>query len=165
MQINFKANYIDSVPLKHNKQGAFIEINPNSDKDLLAVKKVAEAWSTKFTEGIFYGLYGCHNTSDNKTKFFAITGQVDNLEELNPSAILAIMETHHISNRQIKINLLQVNPLNKKEGIGTSMINCLKGVTSCKEILTHPVEDAMNFYYKLGFRPRNGLLNWILKVK
>ena len=163
MHVNFKANFIDDVPLKYYGQGSFVEIQPRNLYDLLAVREVADSWNTNLTNGILEDVEKCFHKNDAHTRFYAVTRQTKDFEQIKPAGILAMMETQNLSPTQTKINLLQVNPLNKREGIGRSIINCFKDFTLCKEILVHPLEDAMTFYTKMGFKPKNGLLNWILK--
>ena len=129
MQVNFKANYICEVPLKYVKRkGCFVELNPRDINDLLSLRKVSEGWDTNLTNGIFDDALENHAAYDSKTKFFAVTRQRNNLEFLNPDLILGLAETINMSKEKIKLHILQVNPLNKREGIGSSIIKHLQNI-------------------------------------
>lgn len=167
--ISFNAQRIsDANILRYNKENgsyedssvSFVELNPNDKNDRNAVNEAVTFWK--------YDLYGStiahamKRTSDSSEKepsdkYYVITSQKDNFENLNPDEIEAL--THvFVSNKRVVVRHLQVNPdfvyaWDKPEckHVGKSMIDCLKELYSDRAITLIATKTATKFYEKQGF--------------
>ncbi len=163
--ITFQANYLNSATIQRinnykpcSKKIAFIELNPNSVSDVLALHKTAIKWDKNGGEGFAYDICRAINKGI-KDRFFALTTQQDNFDRLNSNQILAEAQVKTENEGEEFIEYLQVDPDNTNlaaepqfSHIGSTMLHCLKTLFNGKKIGLDSVKSAILFYLKNGFK-------------
>lgn len=177
--VSFGARYVKSATiLKKNKKldkfnVALVELNPTDIKDIACISKLCFEWGgiktlTKAIMNNMNNIYFEESTRDSD-RFFVITQQKSNYENLNTEDILSVAETSCIDDKIVCIDLLETNfkeshsALNANfKHIGTSMVNNIKTLFSGKDILIETPEKNEPFYTKLGFEKIKGGINRML---
>lgn len=169
--ISFKSNYIDSAKVKRinasgvtDKQVSFVEINPSDYNDQLSINKTAIRWDNKGGIGFAYDICNSLNRfnepdfKNHEDRFFALTTQKEQFENLNPKQILALTQVIKFDDDTQYVAYLQVDPKNSNKnrkaelrGCGRAMLDSLKKLFSTKNIQLDSVKNAINFYIKNGF--------------
>ncbi len=162
--LTFQANYLNSASIQRinaykpcTKKVAFVEINPHSTSDILAIHKTAINWDKNGGEGLAYDI--CHSVNKKtKDRFFAITTQKTGFEQLDYRQILSLAQVKTKNKNEEFIEYLQVDPENKKKAenpnfshIGTAMLDSIKQLFYKKHIELDSLKTAIPFYLRNGF--------------
>jgi len=178
--ISFTANYIkpaiiQKINTKNNKaetlEVSCVELNPKDNRDLKAVREVVYDWETTdgydgailsymrnyASEGKYWEVSSCSKEYLDKMKFYAITSQKENFENLDSDDILALGQIKVDDN--IELKYLQVKPESftsylKKEKfkyIGTQMLKLILSLFPNKDITLCSSPYVYDFYLKNGF--------------
>lgn len=162
--LTFQANYLNSTTVQRinvykpcAKKISFVEINPHSSSDVLAIHKTAINWDKKGGEGFAYDICKAINKGV-KDRFFALTTQRDAFENLDSKQILSLAQVKTENEGEEFIEYLQVDPDNANSAedpqfmhIGTAMLNSLKQLFFNKNIELDSVKSAITFYLRNGF--------------
>ncbi len=168
--ISFKGKFISSIAIQKYKsisapvKVSVAEVNPIDNNDVKTLKNVHSLWNGNFSKNIYNDAANINlaNIQNADEKFYVLTRQKSNFENLNPEDILA--ESKIIINnpdtRSIYLDYLQVEPDNMYEAenriykrVGSSMLDFLKLYYPNKDIHLHSVFSSIEFYVKNGFRP------------
>lgn len=173
--ISFKAKYIRPVTVKQiglnnyvkNKDMAFVELDCFSKKDCLAATATSSLWESgdSYASNIAEHISDCNWIEyTNGKRFFAITQQKENFENLNPEEILALAEVIDMdpNGNSIKLSYLQVDPDNNHyapvrsfKKIGSGFIDSLKKIFEGKKINLIAANHSGKFYESNGFKAQN----------
>ena len=162
--LTFQANYLNSASIQRiniykpcAEKVSFIEINPHSTSDVLAVNKTAINWDKNDGEGFAYDICRAINKGI-KDRFFALTTQKDDFERLDSEQILSLAQVKTENEGEEFIEYLQVDPENTNSAenpqfmyIGTAMLDSLKQLFFNKNIELDSVKSAITFYLRNGF--------------
>ena len=171
MNINFKANYINTGTVKKIDRSfnylahdaSFVSLNPKNKKDVLALESINGDWDCSFLRSICNNLY----RYSKRTRLYALTTQEKNFEDLNPKQILGIAVGEHNKDQGFYLDFLQTNPKHIKgsspypdyKNIGTAILNCIKQFYGIKYIKADSVPTAFNFYIKNEFNRTSDFLD------
>ena len=172
MEISFKAKYVDTTTIKQlssktqkyvSKKATFVQMSPESAKDIEALKDINKSWDAGFIKSIFNNI---HRYSP-KTGLYALTTQSENLEELIPEKVLGIALGEIKDKKTFYLDYLQVNPRyintetydKKYSHIGSAILRCIKNFSNINTIKCVSIPYAFKFYIKNGFMPDNNLLD------
>ena len=167
-KINFKGSFISTVniskirPLSAPVKVSAVELNPLDNRDLKVLQKVHSLWSANFSGVIYKDAEKINLTEipDDTQKFFVLTRQKNNFENLCAEDVLAEIKVIPEGSKSIFLDYLQVQPDNMFDsdnrifkGIGTAALNFLKKLYNGKEINLHSLYSSRYFYEQNGFRP------------
>lgn len=172
MEISFKAKYVDTATIKQlssktkkyvSKKASFVQMSPESVKDIEALKDINKSWDAGFIKSIFNNIY----RYSPKTGLYALTTQSKNLEELIPEKVLGIALGGMEGKKTFYLDYLQVNPRyintgtydKKYSHIGSAILRCIKKFPNISNIKCVTVPFAFEFYIKNGFMPDNNLFD------
>jgi hypothetical protein len=148
---NFQAKFVKySTVKKYSKavqnyvpeQVSFVKLEPENKNDILSIHESVDDWvGDIYGEKIASMLSLLSKLKTNsKTPIYAMTGQKDKIETLNPSKILGLVAIQEKNNKSASIEFLQVNPTyahkntNKKareyKNIGDAILDSLKSIYS-----------------------------------
>lgn len=169
--ISFKANYINNakvMKLTANNEykkipAVVVELNIKSKEDLKTLKKVASRWALGdiYARDVYERFKA--NTQESQEipqeRFFALTTQLKDHNELKPHKILGVAELYKPSEEKTEIEFLQAdpkyqNPFVPREiiGIGYALIEELLNVIKDKEVVLFTTPKAKSLYEKFGFK-------------
>lgn len=168
--ITFTGNFISHINIKRVKpinitqKISVIEADPLNFHDLEALREVNDLWQGNFSNNIYKDANAINNIAikDEKIKFFILTHQKNNFNNLNAEDIIAEGKIilKHPKENSIYLDYLQVQPDNMFEsenriykGIGTAFLDFIKDLYKGKEISLHSLYSTLDFYMKNGFRP------------
>ena len=178
MEINFRANLINNTSVMKRgvlsnrylpSEASFVKLDLRSTEDIKTLKKLRKLWSKSFLSQIYHDA----TMHPNKFNIYALTTQMDKFEKLNPKNILGLAEATEDYN-SATIEYLQTHPKYAYEesntnrafvGIGTSLLNTLKGIERFKDIKLISIFSAIDFYAKNGFDVTNDLQETLLVWK
>jgi len=183
--ISFGAKYINSTTVQKidTRTGAespckvsCVELNPRDDKDLKAVREAVYDWESpdEYDAQILSYMENCANPNEEnasylkKMKFYAITSQKKNFNNLESGDILALSQI--IEGDNVELKYLQVKPLGlssflkhqKIKYLGSKMIDLISFLFPDKDITLCSNPRAYNFYLKNGFE-KNGRGSFFIK--
>ena len=166
--INFKANYINTVPIKtlnttnnvyYSKAANFVEFDIKNSNDIAVINDVACLWrDNSFADNIAYDVNNANKGYFKKEPFriFALTSQKEGFDNLDSSEVLALAEVEKISDNNIFLEYLQVDPaIVYATGIplikrcGSAVLDSLKQLFNDKSIFLNSRTEK--FYTKNGF--------------
>lgn len=177
--ISFKANYINSASINRIStntpvKASIVELNPRCAGDVSCIQDVATDWDNgmTFANNIKNHFLECNWLRFNNGKrFFALTMQRNNFENLKPYNVLGIVQITEGTSDQIKINYLQVDPSNNYfapnrtfSKIGKVMLDSVVGLFN-KNVVLNSVASAKKFYKKYGFEQVKRSSEFILRSK
>ena len=181
-KINFRAEHLTSPFIeKYNVkkkeytpvQVAFVQIEPGSKEDVVAVSRAVHKWKDDdFGIDILKRLrkirFGALN--EHSHKIYALTSQQNDFHHLEPENILGLAEFIRKPNGKRKLQFLQVKPEFKSSScclgyqhIGQTIIENLQQMKDTYDILTKSFYKSTGFYEKMGFDlidPKNLLYRW-----
>ena len=180
--ITFKANYIDSATV-HKKtflnsyedfQVSFVELDPYNQKDVLCLNETNINWrngntfASDMTRKINELANGKRNIEENR--FFALTTQTDNFENLSFKKILGLTSVYKQHDNSAYIRTIQVAPdfqycIKNRDfkHIGSELVNKLLRVISEKTIYLDTTEAGKKLYLTKGFKDFDCFGRMILK--
>ena len=168
--ITFGANYIKDASIKKkNWKGFFepysvkmLEFNPKSKDDIKAVNDVVWPWggfrsfSYEIAENMSDILEGLNRSSSYK--FYALTQQKKDFEQLNPKDILSLVQIIDNGKDRIKISFLETNPkyayASKNsifKHIGSAMLNAIESMFENRDFYINATDESIPFYEKCGY--------------
>ncbi len=169
--VSFSGNYISPVHvLKKNCCNMFmphkvsiVELDTLNKRDIFALKDIGRTWDEPYLDIICDDARMLFETSERSLfhRFFVLTTQRDNFNNLQPDGILAATEiTAFPTSKKINIDFLQVDPENNYlaryrnyKNIGSALIAGIKNIFKGKEITVQSVPSALPFYFKNKFHP------------
>lgn len=167
--ISFSGNYISPVHvLKKNCCNIFlphkvsiVELDTLNKKDMFALKNIGKTWNEPYSDFICDDARMFFEKSERSLfhRFFVLTNQKDNFNNLQPDEILATTEiTAFPTSKKINIDFLQVDPENNYlaryrnyKNIGSALIEGIKNIFKGKEITVQSLPSALPFYLKNKF--------------
>ena len=169
-EISFKGNFISHLniqkiyPIKMPFKVSVVELNPLDNRDLRALRDVDDLWEASFSGNIYKEAASIHNIgeADEAQKFYVLTRQMKNFENIFPDDILAEAKIAEDSfnGRSVNLDYLQVHPehlydseVREFKGLGRGFLDFFKQLYKGKEIDLHSVFSARDFYFKNGFHP------------
>ncbi len=191
--ITFQGSYLHPVFVKKrcsltqfkDCQVAFVELNPSSSTDLRMLNSISSDWQDG-TPGGTYATEICEsfnnaylhtleaydnlyfpNIKNFNDRFFAITSQKQDFDNLNPENTLAVVKITKKSPKLVGLEFLQVNPNHNYNAeypnykrVGAAIIDSLKSLFKGNRIEVSSDYNAISFYEKQGFlHPENGKPN------
>lgn len=177
--ISFKAHYINSISINRISTNtpvttSFVELNPKCVGDISCVQDISSSWELggTFAKDIEDLFLDCNWIGFNNGKrFFALTMQRSNFENLEPYEVLGLAQITDGNADQIKINFLQTDPSNKYlarnrefSGIGKAILDSIRGLFNTNIVL-RSVNTAKKFYQKYGFERIKRSSEFILRNK
>ncbi len=155
---------------------SFVEIEPQNKDDVSALENAIKYWvNDKFGINALYAVRAARDGSQYYCyhKVYALTAQRDNFEKLNPDEILGVVHVGLVGDNKLFVEHLQTNPnylyKTKPEyvGIGTAMINSLKGLCNMMTLFSSKEKSVKDFYIKNGFcenPPHSNAYTWIKDI-
>ena len=180
--ISFKAQFIKPVYIKRvidkdNSKclASFIELNQANINDVKTIELLNKEWGdkAKYLKNIYSSI--CNNFKTKiespDSKIYALTTQISDLENLNPSSIQGVVEVIPTPSKDLFISFIQANPENMHKSkdrvyskIGTEIIETLKKLFPRKKLTTISGNNSQSFYEKNNFIENHcGLLEYIQK--
>lgn len=173
--INFTANFIKNTQIKQcrtcdtfiDKEAAIVELDINDKNDIKSLYETASDWDSKgftYTFEIFCDATKGYEYDDvKKEHYIALTTQKDNFENLEPDKIIGLSLFSETKKPENEINWLQVDPESNTErkyereykGGGRAIVNYIQETYTDKPIYVQSAKDAINFYRKCGFYPKD----------
>lgn len=183
--ISFKAQCLTDTKIKKKNllniwlpsKVALIEINPKNINDFNSLKETVYCWNINaidykgdfsiahdiLREAILDKEFGTY-------KFYALTKQKTKFDSLNYEDMLGLAQIRPVNKNSFEIMQLLTKPsyssLNLKrkvKHIGNAIISSISKIFPDKNILANPLEQAVGFYYKLGFKKE--LAGKVLRLK
>ena len=170
-KISFKANYVNNVKIKkltaNNEYkkipAVVVELNVKSKEDLKALEKVASRWAFGdiYARDVYerFKANAQEKPETPKERFFALTTQLKDYNELKPHKILGVAELYNFSEDKTEIEFLQAdpkyqNPFKPREiiGVGYALVEELLDVIKDKVIVLFTTPKAKSLYEKFGFK-------------
>ncbi len=167
MTVNFRAKFVQRTNLPDSREVSFVEINPKSSADVEAMKKLSNEWyDANYAKNIYEDVVNLSSKRPRiASRVFALTSQKENFKNIESRQILGIAEMTAVNNRTTPyLEYLQVDPLMKKSGVGTSILNVLKKMHDSIEL--NSAVSSVGFYKKNGFElvnPARLLCKWVKK--
>ncbi|MBR2386516.1 hypothetical protein IKA92_04385 [bacterium] len=175
MKLSFGASYIKSVDVI-KKQGktfspekaSFVELDVKDPKDAKALDGIISDWGDEsymqFAWDIVEG-----KPSDDLVKhhIYAVTSQKDSFENLDKNKILGAVvfdegkKVNEIEALQVQPDNLGTSANNGYKKVGTSIVGTLQGMFATKPMEVTSAHDAIGFYQKCGFEPKNQNLRYV----
>lgn len=141
---------------------SFVTVDSRNISDLNALKEVYNAWGRDvLTEGILNAAVAksCGDRYFLRNKIFALTSQMEDFENLNPSKILGVADIRVLGSKgNIFLELLKVNPFLKGEQnpdikkIGTAILDSLKEKFSRILLVSLDKPEVKDFYRRNAFK-------------
>ena len=163
MEVNFKANFINTATVKKyakntnqyiNKKATFLELDLTSSKDIEILKKLSFSWNAAFLKSV---LKNVEKKLPN-WKVYTLTIQNNDFNNIDSEKILGIAQTSKQDSQSINLEYLQVRPeythLNsqrKFKQVGSSIIDCLKKIECVTRINVVSILEEVDFYILNGF--------------
>lgn len=165
--INFKAKYLSNPAIKVRqpngryrvKNAALVKIS-NTKNDANSLKNLSDLWDygPNFIQSMLIDYY--YRTDYEDKAVYVLTEQNKDFRKLNPKNILGFVEiTKEEKLNHYKINYLQARPDSVKskkkrpfKGIGNALMEYIINHYKDKKIYLNSVDEAINFYKKLGFK-------------
>lgn len=168
--ISFGAKFINIAQIKKlspqtksytPQDVSVIEIDPDNIQDIFALSDAARNWIyEKYASNISYTA-NClfQNIMDRRSnKVFAITEQLNNLDNLNDEKLLGMANIKKTGEKSIELHYIQVKPdyplmlgTPQTKGVGTRILDSLKLLYDKIE-LTAAKGSVKDFYKKNGFK-------------
>lgn len=162
--ISFRANFINPGKIKKTSTckdipASFVELKSKCYNDRMSLKGVVSLWGEgdTFAAGILDDLESSTYDYSTNKRYFALTLQRKQMDELIPKKILGLAEIIQGKGR-IKLKYLQADPKHnmhsakrKFTGIGTAILNTLKSLFPQHDIVLQTAESARDFYIANGF--------------
>lgn len=167
--ISFNGKYIKSTNIvKKNLFGHFnplnvslVEIDTFNKKDIKALQDVGVIWNQVYSNEIYDNARYINNMAYRSlmSRFYVLTKQQRNFENLKYNDILATMQVSVASRRKkMCIDFLQVDPQHnydaenrKYKNIGSSFLNSVVSIFKDFEVTLSSAPTAIEFYLKNGF--------------
>ena len=168
--ISFKANYLGQTTIKRigenntflECKATLVELDPNSGNDEKALGGLHEDWgpADKYSQSIHFRFLDKSYQPNyyNELRFFALTRQIKNFENLRREDILGIAQISKNYNDDIKINYLQTNPeymvhnhFRNFKGIGSALLKAIEKAIPKGNIRLTALPSTIEFYEKLGY--------------
>ena len=158
--------------------GAFVELDPKNNIDVNSISDVSANWG--FFDSLAYDVFDDMERINKNlirykedSKFYAMTLQQSNFEELEPEKVLGVTEVSKKDESTIKINYLQVDPSNtrnkasaKFKRLGTNFLNYIKTIYPNDDIYLRSTDSAKKFYKFNGFvKFKKNTNEYIFRVK
>lgn len=173
--INFRAKfhsieYIQNLTPQNQwvrKAASFVELTPDSDRDVSSLRETAYLWNAEFPERqVYYNTFATDMMRDiyfdkytKMYRFFALTNQFQNFENLDSDKILGLVQIKEKSPKLNEIVYLQTEPQNmhgearqKYKYIGSTIIDALRNLFPFRDIELNPIDSSYQFYKKYGFK-------------
>lgn len=139
-------------------EASFVELNPNVEEDLEALRRTANSWKTaEYAKSIYISAFSLKRGyfCNDILKFYALTEQVKNYENMRPNKILGVMEVVNDSDCAA-VNYIQVKPpkndIKQYKHVGKTMLSSVRHQFENYPIVLNAVESAVGFYKKIGFK-------------
>ena len=187
-RVSFKANYIGPMAFLTKSSnangsaaivpGSFVELDPKNNIDVDSIADVSANWG--FFDSLAYDVFDDMERINKNlmrykedSKFYAMTLQQSNFEELEPEKVLGVTEVSKKDESTIKINYLQVDPSNtrnkasaKFKRLGTNFLNYIKNIYPNNDIYLRSTDSAKKFYKFNGFvKFKKNTNEYIYRVK
>lgn len=170
-RISFKANYVNNAKVRkltaNNEYkkipAVVVELSIKSKEDLKTLEKVASRWALGdiYANDVYerFKVNAQEKPETPKERFFALTTQLKDYNELKPHKILGVAELYKYCEDKTEIEFLQAdpkyqNPFIPREivGIGYALVEELLNVIKDKEIVLFTTPKAKSLYEKFGFK-------------
>ncbi len=169
--ITFKAQFIKTANIKrkgidskyHDYQANIVELNTNSNADYITLNKTNCEWGNCKTilhdiAKIFNFLHLKERESQQE-RFFALTKQTENFENLDENKILGVLQTKRQKDNTLEIENFQVSPdtnydaiFRKYKHTGKALLESIKEIfEKDNKIVLEAEKSAIPFYEKYGF--------------
>lgn len=180
--ITFKAQYIKSAEIlaqNYNRdytpyRASIVELNPKSKNDLISLNRTNMEWDNCETMADFitatFNTIHEYESNPNDERFFALTRQKDNYNQLDECHILGLVHTKRNPNNKLKIEYLQTNPdtsytsfIRSFKHVGEALVKFVIEFFPDKEIFLNAERSAIPFYEKIGWKKTGDLTKMIFK--
>ena len=170
-KISFKANYINDAKVmrltasnEYKKIPAVVvELNIKSKEDLKVLEKVASRWALGdiYANDVYerFKANAKEEKTEPKERFFALTTQLKDHNELKPHKILGVAELYKFCEDKTEIEFLQAdpkyqNPFIPREiiGVGYALVEELLNIIKDKEVVLFTTPKAKSLYERFGFK-------------
>ena len=175
--VSFGARYVKNVSIKkiepkglQKHKVAMVELNPHEINDIRCVNELNLDWGGK--ESLSYHILQnmCNIFTEFsqqcKSRFFILTQQKDNFQDLEAEKVLSIAQTSEIDDSLINLDLIETffeESHNSKNAnfkhIGQGMLDNIKFLNFGKDIFIETHERNEAFYQKNGFEKIEGGIN------
>jgi len=173
--INFtavKQDYVAKIVKRDNSSGKYkdcdaniVEIDLNNKRDIKALRGWSKNWKK---ESIANDIYDCakyifrnKELNNGERKFYALTTQKNNFDNLNSDKILSVCQLSDINGKgyayidYFQSNYGSISPMysEKYKNAGTGLMKFLQTVYDSLELVPANSEHTFNFYERTGFQP------------
>ncbi len=165
--ISFGAKFIRKLPVKKYsytdkiyKQDTanLVELDVHDKKDMQALEDIAKDFGgDSYVNNVYIDARQFANTDKSKVKkkFFVLTRQIDDFENLKTLGVLGVAEISKISPKGIELDYLQAHPMyvyarapRFVKGIGSAIVKYLQLVNDKITLIA----TSSAFYKKQGFK-------------
>jgi len=169
--IDFSAKFLNNAVIKKFDREAkqflphkvsFIELEPQNCADVEAVDKIFDNWGKAdliYKIKSSFEIKHFYPAESFASKFYGITTQKSEFDELKPEQIMGIVEVAPETDKEIYLEFLQVKPELKSgstgrgyKNIGSAILNSLKEMFD--EIRLCSLKKSAKFYEINGFEPK-----------
>lgn len=170
--ISFGAKYISSTQVqKISCTNTFntpvkvscVELDPKNKEDVEAAMSLYDLWESdeRYEELVGLNMYASFQDElFGDVRFYVLTEQADNLDNLNPSEIVALSQVVKKDDKNVEIEYLQAKPRPRMifpdscviKYAGTEMLNLIKNVFKGCRITLFSNKYTPDFYKKNGFK-------------
>ena len=167
--MSFTGQYVASGKVRTNdllfptEDVSIVELNPNDKNDFNVFKKIKKDWRWATLSSIMLDdavhMRKCPEDAE-VFKFYVVTTQKDNFENINPDKVLAEAEiSHEDYDNKLWIEYLQVRPDCKYgwpdrpfKKVGSAFLDFCKEHFKGKNLVVCPLEESIDFYDNEGFQ-------------
>lgn len=176
--ITFGARFIQKIPINtycfekkiYTPDTAnFVEFMPADSKDICVLGDIAQDFGgDSFANNVYIHAKYFRNNEASRARFFGLTKQNSDYENLNPNKVLGVCEITKKSEHTNEIEYLQVHPRfvypcgpRPIKRIGTAILDCIKEFSN--KITLRASYNSGKFYKKNDFteiNPEKRLYLW-----
>ena len=176
--ISFGARFIKKIPIMEysftdkvykQKMANFVEFMPADSKDVCVLGDIAQDFGgDSFANNVYIHAKYFRNNDASRARFFGLTKQNSDYENLNPHNVLGVCEISKKAESSNEIEYLQVHPRyiypcgpRAVKRIGTAILDCIKEFSS--RITLRASYNSGTFYKKNDFieiNPEKRLYLW-----
>ena len=155
--------YDKDIGIYNDEKVSFVEIDTSNKNDIKALRDIAFEWCRGDTyAGQIYDdarqkSINRYYDYENKLRFYAITSQKDDFDNLDYKKILAVCKSEEKSSEKMYLNYLQVKPSciyerpSNYKMVGTGFLDSLKKYYDEITLTSLKLKKVLKFYKNNGF--------------
>ena len=147
------------------EQVSLVEIDLGNKDDIKALGKISNDWACAMLVGNIYSEAKEMSEIEDDLldyRFFVLTSQKDNFENLDPDKILSICEVEESNDgNDAFVEYIEANPdcmltvFPEYKRVGSALLDGLKYYYNKISLYSIPTEDVLDFYDRNDFKPKS----------